>query len=100
MGCYYGSRWFGGVNECFARPYSEYDKQIVDVSAVYSNGDIVRVHHSQDYFVDYQDLTVTGGNITIDMKASSHTMAKPYGWPTNIDTLMPPKHGAFMVEKL
>lgn len=69
----------------------------VDVSAIYSNGDVLTVRNVQDYFVDIQTLTITGGSITVDMQAINRTVATPVGWTAPATTF--PTFGCFVLEK-
>lgn len=81
--------------------YSLADSVIVDVSSVYSVDDVVLVRQAQDYINDVQTLTVDPlGHITIDMRAETHSVALPIGHDTAIDPLMPPKYGAFVIERV
>lgn len=80
--------------------YSLVDNIQVNVSGVFSSGDIVNVHQSQDYYNDMQQLEVSqGGIITIDMRAESHSVALPISAQEAIDPMMCPKYGAFVCEK-
>ena len=69
----------------------------VDVSAVYSNGDTIKVYNVQDYPNDVQTLTVTLGVITVNMQAANRTVAAPYGWTAPAKSF--PQFGAFVAVK-
>lgn len=71
------------------------DSVVVDVSSVFSNGTNVMAINVQDYFVDRQSLTVSGGNITINMQAGNRTIATPQGIATPTTTF--PEFGCFVV---
>lgn len=70
----------------------------VNVSGVFSVGDIILVRNVQDYFVDIQNLTVAAdGTITINMLASSRTVSTPVQWTAPATTF--PQFGCFVLEK-
>jgi len=69
----------------------------VDVSSLFSNGSVIDVHNAQDYFNDIQELTVSGGNITINMQAANRTIASPVGWSAPAKSF--PQFGAFVLVK-
>lgn len=82
--------------------WDQADSATIGLSAIVgiSAGDTVRVRNAQDYFVDYDDLTVSeAGTITVDMRAASHSVAARVGSETVVATSFP-KFGAFIVEKI
>lgn len=82
--------------------WDQADSAVVNLSAVVgiSAGDTVRVRNAQNYFVDYDDLTVSEtGTITVDMRAANHSVAARVDSETVVATSFP-KFGAFIVEKL
>lgn len=61
-------------------------------------GAAVTLHNCQDYWGDVKSGTVTAGNILpLDMRASSHTVAIPYGAPAAIANKSFPNFGGWIV---
>lgn len=76
------------------------DSVTVDVSSVFDPGDVLTVRNVQDYWVDTQELTVSeAGTIAVDMRAVSHTVARPVGTEDYTPATTFPKFGAFVAEK-
>ena len=69
----------------------------VDVSAIYTDGDIVNVMNAQDFENDVQALTVISGLITVNMQAINRTVETPIGWPVPATSF--PTFGAFILRK-
>jgi len=73
------------------------DSVTVDVSAVFTAGDVLTVRNVQDYWNDTQELTVSeAGAIVVDMRASERTVAAPVGWIAPATTF--PTFGCFVAE--
>lgn len=73
------------------------DTVAVDVSSLFANGDTITARNVQDYWNDTQSLTVSGGNITVNMQAVNRTVATPQGWTAPATTF--PAFGAFVLER-
>jgi hypothetical protein len=67
----------------------------VDVSAIFGQSGTVHARNVQDYFVDIQTLTITGGSISVNMQASNRTVATPQGWTAPATTF--PTFGCFVL---
>src|SRR5574343_676700 len=79
--------------------WDQSDSAVLDLTAVtgIGEGDTVRIHNAQDYFADYDDITVSEtGTVTVDMRAASHTVAARVGSTSSI-TKSFPKFGAFVL---
>lgn len=78
------------------------DNISVDISSILSVGDNYILRNVQDYFNDTLIGTVgLGGTISIDMRATSHTVSSPLG--TNAPSTPPkmfPEFGCFVIEKV
>lgn len=70
----------------------------VDVSSIFNNDDVINAHNAQDYFTDIQELTVSGGSITVDMQAVNRTVEALVGWDAPATTF--PQFGAFILERV
>lgn len=74
------------------------DSVVVDVSAIFSAGDVLKAYSAQDYFGDAALWVVTGdGTVTVDMLASAHSVAAPVGWTAGPNTF--PVFGAFVLQR-
>lgn len=73
----------------------------LDVTALgWGIGANVIVRNVQDYFVDAVNAVTTSTNtIVVDMRAVSHTLAVPYGWPAALVGKTFPNFGAFILER-
>lgn len=70
-----------------------------DASAWLRPGQRVRARSVQDYFVDIVTLTVGArGTLALDMRAGSHSIARPVGWEAGATTF--PTFGCWILEKL
>lgn len=69
----------------------------VDVSSLFSDGNTITARNVQDFWNDTQSLTVSGGNITINMQAINRSVATPQGWTVPKSTF--PAFGCFVLER-
>lgn len=77
--------------------WDEANSVSVDVTSVLSASDDYRLINAEDYYNDITTGTVAlDGTITIDMRASEHTVATPVLWDAPATCL--PIFGAFMIE--
>lgn len=69
----------------------------VDVSSLGWTGN-VQARNVQDYFNDTQTLTISGGNLTVNMQAINRTVATPIEWTAPATTF--PAFGCFVLERI
>jgi len=70
----------------------------IDISSLgWQSGDNYELHSAQNYFGDVVFGTYGGTPLSIDMSASKHSVAIPYGAPQAIGTNTFPKFGAFVL---
>jgi hypothetical protein len=73
----------------------------VDLSSFATVGDYIRIRNVQDYFGDVAYVKYMGDAVTLDMQATSHTLAVPTGYEAALATHIKsfPKFGVFVLEK-
>ncbi len=76
------------------------DSKSVDLSSFATVGDYIRIRNVQDYFGDVRILKYGGDPVSIDMRAASHSVAKPHGYDTALSTTSFPQYGVFVLEIL
>jgi hypothetical protein len=74
----------------------------LDVSALgWGTNTSVLVRNAQDYFTDTVTTTTTVSNtVVVNMQASAHTTAIPYGDSTNTVPTSFPAFGAFILQRI
>jgi len=74
----------------------------VDVSALFTNGQTLRVINVQSFdpaqgdFTDTQTLVVSGGAVTVNMQAINRTIGTPQGWTAPATSF--PEFGCFIIK--